>query len=41
MTTFYGALTVWTIAFVGAIAGDFGLDRNDFFHILFACMHIL
>jgi len=41
MTTLYLALTVWTIAFVSAIADNYGVCRDNFFYILFTCMNIL
>jgi hypothetical protein len=41
MTTLYLTLAVWAIAFVGAIADNYGVGRNDFFYILFPGMHIL
>jgi hypothetical protein len=40
MTTLYLALAMWTIAFVGAIANNYAVGRDDFFYILFTCMHV-
>jgi hypothetical protein len=41
MTTLHLMLAMWAIAFVGTIADNYTVGRNDFFYILFPGMHIL